>query len=274
MATTRPTPSSPPLLALAPAAPATTGVAAAVVGALLVAHTADVVRTRLCARPRSPAVVDADGQASPPSASSPSIALARRALRAEWMRATAWASVLVVWPVAWLRLGGAQGGAQGGAVRLGLLWPYAMMLAEVLSWVPRAEEPLGGGGGGGGGNGGDGKRVAAAVAAAAASGVPALRVDPGALMSVTFAMAGIVGAARDAPRLRFFVAGAVVLLALALPQPTLAASGETRVAVEAAQSALVACAMGLVLSGALHGGSGSETGVAIDGRTARAAASD
>ena len=39
---------------------------------------------------------------------------------------------------------------------------------------------------------------------------------------------------------------------LALPQPTSAASGETRVAVEATQAALVACATGLVLTGILY----------------------
>ena len=77
-------------------------------GALLVAHAFDVVRSRLAA------------------ATSSSAAPARRALRAEWVRASAWASVLVLWPAVWLRL---RDGRGGDAMRLALRpWPLPKCL--------------------------------------------------------------------------------------------------------------------------------------------------
>lgn len=148
--------------------------------------------------------------------------------RAEWIRRSVWAAVLAAWPAAWMYIGGRFCCAPA---YVGLAWPFAMLAAD--AHLSSSSSP----------------------APAPARGVPyasALRIEPGALLSVTFAIAGILGAAKDVQHVRFFVAPAVLLVALALPQPTERMDADAQVATHALQAALVACATGLVLSGALY----------------------
>lgn len=149
-------------------------------------------------------------------------------LRDEWTRVLVWSAVLCAWPVAWAAIGGAR---CCGPWRLGFAWPYLLFAANTL--LPQDVLPAAGGAREGGGG-------------------SALRIEPGPLLSVALAMVGVLQAGRDVDHVRFFVAPVGVLLLAASPQPLAVAQGEARVALEAAQAAVVACAAGVILGGIVY----------------------
>lgn len=136
--------------------------------------------------------------------------------REETLRATTWAVVLCMWPLLWRVVATCEGCDRCSS--LILLWPYVIMASDLLV-------------------GGQAARV---------------HIEPGTLTSVTFAVAGMLGALRDPVRSRFFIAAIMINLLFVFPTPVALPASESKVVVESAQRALTTVSAALVASGVLY----------------------
>ena len=155
-------------------------------------------------------------------------------MRSDIVQATTWCVVLSVWPAVWCRVAqwGTCGGGVTGSMKLGFAFPYAIALADVLiaqcSCEPAPHD-----------------RVVAPRAH--------VHLDPSIVMSLTFALAGMVGANADANHMRFFLTPALLVLCLVLPTPSRAiADAEVREGMETLQRAVLTCALSLVVCGVVY----------------------
>ena len=148
------------------------------------------------------------------------------AQRCDILRATTWAVVLCAWPAIWRAVATCHGCARCSPILMA--WPYSIMLAEmgIIFTMPTEKDDV----------------------------VKAARmiIEPATLASVTFAIAGLVGAFKDPIKSRFFVTAMMIILLFVFPTPVALPNGEARVVVDSAQRAMTTIAAALVACGVMY----------------------
>jgi hypothetical protein len=152
-------------------------------------------------------------------------ALETPCLRASAHRLSVWCASMLVWPFVWLGL--TQGCSRAAIV--GLAWPYLVMFCDVnYAWRtdPAATQPL-------------------------------VRIDSSTVLSLTFALFGLVGAHANPRQARLFILPVIIFMCIVMPT-TLGVSGrgqneeDVDVWVTSIQRVALTWCVGIVLSGVLY----------------------
>ena len=152
-------------------------------------------------------------------------ALRRPSLKASAHRLSVWCASMLIWPFLWL---GLTRGCSRAAV-LGLVWPYLVMFCDVnYAWRtdPTATQPP-------------------------------VRIDSSTVLSLTFALFGLVGAHANPRQARLFILPVIIFMCIVMPT-TLGISGnggeagDVDVWVSSIQRVALTWCVGIVLSGVLY----------------------
>lgn len=132
-----------------------------------------------------------------------------------------WSLGMLLWPHVWMRM--LRGSSSSSLV--GLAWPYLVMLYDTT------------------------RRDIGTIA-------PVATIEPSMVCTLSFALAGLVGAHSHAQQARLFVAPVVLFMCVAMP--SVAPRRADAVAVDAMQRVATTCAAGLVLSAVFYRGAAWE----------------
>ena len=133
------------------------------------------------------------------------------------LRLTVWTASMLVWPMVWRTL---TAGCSRGAL-VGLIWPYVVFLCDNWRADPFVAQPW-------------------------------LRLDASSTLSLSFALAGLVGAQAHRSQSRLFVLSIIVLMCVVLPSAAEELLPLGPGIYPSLQRVALAWCVGLLLSGALY----------------------
>tara|TARA_B110000046_G_C13008938_1_gene405759 strand:+ start:323 stop:898 length:576 start_codon:yes stop_codon:yes gene_type:complete len=134
-----------------------------------------------------------------------------------------WTIAIIAWPVLWSRAVAEE--RENPITIVGLLWPLLIIVLDILAMKHHTYEMH------------------------AQSNRSMLSMDASAICSLTFALAGIIGANSNKCCNKLFLYAVVGCIAFVMPAPHTHVNAIETVAVEAVQKAVLAYATGLLLTG-------------------------